>query len=60
MEYKQLGRTGLRVCRLCVGTMVFGRLAEDAEGTGNGERARRPLREVKTAPSLTRITDTEA
>jgi uncharacterized protein YacL len=48
------------VLQTTAGKMIFGRLAEDAEGAGNGERARRPLREVKTAPSLTRITDTEA
>jgi uncharacterized protein YacL len=49
------------VLQTTAGKMIFGRLAEEAaEGTGNGERARRPLREVKTAPALTRITDTEA
>ena len=46
------------VLQTTAGKMIFGRLAEDAD-TGNGERARR-LREVKTAPALTRITDTEA
>ena len=30
------------------------------ENGGNGERSRRPLREVKTAPAMTRISDTEA
>jgi uncharacterized protein YacL len=48
------------VLQTTAGKMIFGRLAEDAEGSGNGERARRPLREVKTAPSLTRISDTES
>lgn len=50
------------VLQTTAGKMIFGRLSEEAEGagTGNGERARRPLREVKTAPALTRISDTEA
>jgi len=50
------------VLQTTAGKMIFGRLLEEAEGagTGNGERARRPLREVKTAPALTRISDTEA
>jgi uncharacterized protein YacL len=47
------------VLQTTAGKMIFGRLAEDADSTGNGERARR-LREVKTAPALTRITDTES
>ncbi len=46
------------VLQTTAGKMIFGRISED-EGTGNGERSRRPLREVKTAPSLTRINDTE-
>ena len=50
------------VLQTTAGKMIFGRLSEEGEaaGTGNGERARRPLREVKTAPALTRISDTEA
>jgi len=40
--------------------MIFGRLWEESEGAGNGERSRRPLREVRSTPSLTRITDTES
>ena len=48
------------VLQTTAGKMIFGRLAEEAEGAGNGERVRRPLREVKTAPALTRINDTEA
>src|SRR5690349_7495156 len=48
------------VLQTTAGKMIFGRLAEESEGTGNGERTRRPLREVKTAPALTRISDTEA
>jgi len=42
------------------GKMIFGRLNEDGEGAGNGERSRRPLREVRSAPALTRINDTES
>jgi len=48
------------VLQTTAGKMIFGRLWEDADGTGNGERARRPLREVKTAPAMTRINDTES
>ncbi len=40
--------------------MIFGKICEETENGGNGERARRPLREVKTAPTLTRINDTES
>ncbi|GLZ78037.1 oxidoreductase [Actinorhabdospora filicis] len=31
MEYTNLGRTGLRVSRLCLGTMNFGRVATEAD-----------------------------
>ena len=47
------------VLQTTAGKMIFGRLAEDSESTGNGERARR-LREVKSAPAMTRINDTES
>jgi uncharacterized protein YacL len=48
------------VLQTTAGKMIFGRLWDETEGAGNGERARRPLREVKTAPALTRINDTES
>jgi len=46
------------VLQTTAGKMIFGRLAEDGEA-GNGERSRR-LREVRSAPALTRINDTES
>ena len=48
------------VLQTTAGKMIFGRLAEDSESTGNGERSRRSLREVRSAPALTRISDTES
>ena len=48
------------VLQTTAGKMIFGRLWDDSDAAGNGERSRRPLREVKAAPSLTRITDTES
>src|SRR5436305_3142175 len=48
------------VLQTTAGKMIFGRLCEESEGAGNGERSRRPLREVRSTPSLTRITDTES
>jgi len=48
------------VLQTTAGKMIFGKICEEAENGGNGERARRPLREVKTAPALTRISDTES
>ena len=48
------------VLQTTAGKMIFGRIWEEAENGGNGERSRRPLREVKTAPALTRISDTES
>src|SRR5881394_2091329 len=48
------------VLQTTAGKMIFGRIWDDSENGGNGERSRRPLREVKTAPAMTRITDTEA
>ena len=30
MEYRQFGSTGTRVSELCLGTMTFGREADDA------------------------------
>src|SRR5436853_4010166 len=35
------------VLQTTAGKMIFGRLWDEADGAGNGERARRPLREVK-------------
>jgi aryl-alcohol dehydrogenase-like predicted oxidoreductase len=34
MQYKHLGRTGLQVSRLCLGTMNFGWTADEATGFG--------------------------
>jgi len=48
------------VLQTTAGKMIFGRLWDETDGVGNGERARRPLREVKTAPAMTRINDTES
>src|SRR4030095_463821 len=48
------------VLQTTAGKMIFGRICEENEGAGNGERNRRPLREVRSAPALTRITDTES
>lgn len=48
------------VLQTTAGKMIFGRIWEESENGGNGERSRRPLREVKTAPTMTRISDTEA
>lgn len=48
------------VLQTTAGKMIFGRLWDETDGAGNGERARRPLREVKSAPSMTRINDTES
>jgi aryl-alcohol dehydrogenase-like predicted oxidoreductase len=31
MDYKQLGRTGLKVSRLALGTMNFAELSDEAE-----------------------------
>jgi NDP-hexose 2,3-enoyl reductase len=39
MEYKNLGRTGLRVSRLCLGTMNFGPHATEAESYAIMDRA---------------------
>ncbi len=39
MQYAHLGRTGLEVSRLCLGTMNFGRLATEAESFAIMDRA---------------------
>ncbi|MBC8131912.1 MAG: aldo/keto reductase, partial [Deltaproteobacteria bacterium] len=39
MEYTKLGRTGLRVSRLCLGTMNFGVEASEADGFAIMDRA---------------------
>ena len=31
MEYRNLGRTGVKVSPLCLGTMLFGRTVEEAD-----------------------------
>jgi aryl-alcohol dehydrogenase-like predicted oxidoreductase len=35
MEYRNLGRTGVRVSSLCLGTMMFGRSANAANKKGS-------------------------
>ena len=47
------------VLQTTAGKMIFGRLCEESESVGNGERMRRSLREVRSAPTLTRVSDTE-
>ena len=47
------------VLQTTAGKMIFGKIFDEADNGGNGERARRPLREVKTANVMTRISDTE-
>lgn len=39
MEYTHLGRTGLSVSRLCLGTMNFGSLTQSAEAHAIMDRA---------------------
>jgi uncharacterized protein YacL len=48
------------VLQTTAGKMIFGRLSEDGDATANGGRRERSLREVRTAPALTRISDTES
>lgn len=40
MEYRLLGRTGVRVSQLCMGTMTFGSSADEAESTRMFNRCR--------------------
>jgi uncharacterized protein YacL len=49
------------VLQTTAGKMIFGKICDESENSGgNGERPRRPLREVKTAAVMTRINDTES
>lgn len=49
------------VLQTTAGKMIFGKIWEDAEnGNSSSDRTRRPLREVKTASTMTRINDTES
>jgi len=47
------------VLQTTAGKMIFGKICDESEN-GNSDRARRPLREVKTASTMTRINDTES
>ena len=40
MEYRSLGRSGLKVSPLCLGTMMFGGAADEATATAIVARAR--------------------
>jgi aryl-alcohol dehydrogenase-like predicted oxidoreductase len=42
MRYKLLGKSGLRVSELCLGTMTFG----DERGWGSGKKASRDIYEA--------------
>ena len=49
------------VLQTTAGKMIFGRIWEESENGNNSiDRTRRPLREVKTASTMTRINDTES
>jgi len=49
------------VLQTTAGKMIFGKIHEESEnGNVSSDRTRRPLREVKTAPAMTRINDTES
>ena len=39
MEYRNLGRTGVKVSPLCLGTMMFGRSTSEADSVAIIERA---------------------
>jgi aryl-alcohol dehydrogenase-like predicted oxidoreductase len=40
MQYRELGRTGVKVSRLCLGTMTFGEQNSEAEGHAQMDYAR--------------------
>src|SRR3979490_2612301 len=40
MQYRQLGRSGLKISPICLGTMMFGGPADEAASTGVGAKAR--------------------
>jgi aryl-alcohol dehydrogenase-like predicted oxidoreductase len=40
MQYRELGRTGMRISRLCLGTMTFGEQNSEAEGHAQMDYAR--------------------
>src|SRR4051812_23916423 len=39
MQYRQLGRTGLKVSPICLGTMMWGGPTDEATSKGIGDRA---------------------
>jgi aryl-alcohol dehydrogenase-like predicted oxidoreductase len=39
MDYRELGRTGVRISRLCLGTMTFGEQNSEAEGHAQMDHA---------------------
>ena len=51
MEYRELGRTGVKVSRLCLGTMTFGEQNTEAEGHAQMDYAvgarHQPLRRLR-------------
>jgi aryl-alcohol dehydrogenase-like predicted oxidoreductase len=40
MEYRELGRTGVKISRLCLGTMTFGQQNSESEGHAQLDYAR--------------------
>ena len=40
MDYRNLGRSGLKVSPLCLGTMMFGGATDEADGAAHRRRAR--------------------
>ena len=52
MNYRKLGRTGLKVSELCLGTMQFGWTADEATSFAVWTRSSRPAATSSTLPNL--------
>ena len=50
MQYRQLGRSGLKVSPICLGTMMFGGPTDEATSAGSSPRRVRPASISSTPP----------
>jgi len=53
MQYKKLGRTGLKVSEICLGTMTFGDQVGETEAINIVKRAATAFKQVASGAEIT-------
>ena len=56
MQYRNLGRSGLKISPICLGTMMFGGPTDEATSTRHRDGRRREAGMTSSTPATTSIT----